>query len=57
MINITKKVVDMTADYYESNKEKIENKQRDRYKNLPKEEKDVIKDSSLRRYYKIKNKL
>ena len=38
------------ADYYERNKEKIKNKQRDRYKNLSKEEKYVIKERSLRRY-------
>ena len=46
-----------TADYYERNKEKIKNKQRDRYKDFSTEEKDVIKERSLRRYYKLKNKL
>ena len=40
------------ANYHETNKEKIKNKQRDRYKNLSKEEKYVIKERSLRRYYK-----
>ena len=42
------------AKYYERNKEEIKKKQRERYKNLSKKEKDVIRDRSLKRYYKLK---
>ena len=42
------------AHYYERNKDKIKNKQRKRYKNLSKEEKDVIRGRSLKGYYKLK---
>ena len=35
---------EQAADYYERNKEKIKMKQRNRYKNLSKEEKDKMKE-------------
>ena len=44
----------MAAIYYQENKDKIKKKQRDKYKNMSKEEKDIIKERSLKRYYKIK---
>ena len=40
--------------YYERNKEEIRKKQRERYKNLSKDEKNVIRERSLKRYYKLK---
>ena len=43
------------AKYYERNKEEIKKKQRERYKSLSKKEKDVIRDRSLKRYYKSKD--
>ena len=42
------------AKYYERNKEEIRKKQRERYKNLSKDEKIVIRERSLKRYYKLK---
>ena len=45
---------EMVAICYQENKDRIKKKQRDRYKNISKEEKDVIKKSSLKRYYKLK---
>ena len=42
------------AKYYERNKEEIKKKQRERYKNLSKNEKNVIRERSLKRYYKLK---
>ena len=42
------------AKYHERNKEEIKKKQRERHKNLSKEEKDVIRERSLKRYYKSK---
>ena len=42
------------AKYYERNKEEIKKKQRKRYENLSKDEKDVIRERSLKRYYKLK---
>ena len=44
----------MAAIYYLENKDKIKKKQRDKYKNMSKEEKDIIKERPLKRYYKIK---
>ena len=42
------------AKYYERNKGEIKKKQNNRCKNLPKKGKDVIRDRSLKRYYKLK---
>ena len=40
--------------YYERTKEEIKKKQRQRYKNLSKDEKNVTRERSLKRYYKLK---
>ena len=42
------------AQYYERKKDEIKKKQREKYKKLSKGEKDVIRDRSLKRYYKLK---
>ena len=41
------------AEYYLENKEAINKKSRDQYKNLSKEEKDKIKEYQRQRYQKI----
>ena len=45
---------EMAAIYYQENKDEIKKKQRNKYKNMSKKEKDVIKERSLKRYYKLK---
>ena len=45
---------EIAAIYYQKNKDEIKKKQRNRYKNMSKEEKDIIKETSLKRYYKLK---
>ena len=55
MINITIKGVKKWQLFItKKNKDDIKKKQRDRYKKMSKEEKDVVKERSLKRYYKLK---
>ena len=42
--------------YYQENKEEIKKKERLKYGFVPENEKDVIRERSLRRYYKNKSK-
>ena len=41
------------AEYYAQNKEAIEEKSREHYKNLPQEEKDKIKEYQRKRYQNL----
>ena len=41
------------SEYYLENKEAINEKSRDRYKNLSKEEKDKIKENQRKRYQQL----
>ena len=45
---------EIAAIYYQKSKDRIKKKQRDKYKSVSKEEKDVIKERSLKRYYRLK---
>ena len=42
--------------YYQENKTKIKKKERLKYWFMPEDEKDLIRQRSLKRYYKIKSK-
>ena len=43
--------------YYQENKEKIKKREREKCKSMPEEKKDKVKERSLKRYYRLKNKL
>ena len=45
---------EIAAIYYQRKKEDIKKPQSNRYKNLSKDEKEVIKERSRERYYKLK---
>ena len=42
--------------YYQENKEEIKEKERLKYWFMPEDEKEVIRQRSLKRYYKMKSK-
>ena len=45
---------EIAGEYYQKNKEAIKKNAREKYKNLPKEEKDKKRKYSRNRYYKLK---
>ena len=42
--------------YYQASKEEIKKKERDKYRFMPEDGKEVVRQRSLRRYYKMKSK-
>ena len=56
MINIIKRVVKEAKKYYEENKEIIKKEERQKYKLMSEDEKNVIRERSLKRYYKMKSR-
>ena len=57
MKNITKKVLKKEKKKcYQENKEEIKKKERLKYWLMPEDEKEVIRQRSLKRYYKMKSK-
>ena len=42
--------------YYQENQEAIKKKERQKYRFMPEDEKNVIRQRSLKRYYKMKSK-
>ena len=42
--------------YYQENQEAIKKKERQKYRFIPEDEKNVIRQRSLKRYYKMKSK-
>ena len=51
-----KGVKERAKKYYQENKEEIKKKERLKYWFMPEDEKDIIKQRSLERYYKMKSK-
>ena len=47
---MSEEILQKVAEYYLKNKEAIKEKSRERYKNLPQEEKDKIKEYQRKRY-------
>ena len=42
--------------YYQAKEEEIKKKERDKYRSMPEDEKEIIRQRSLKRYYKVRSK-